>query len=134
MRSGGIAEQHPKEYHIQIIRLFCAFARHPNKNDATVSPEDGEQHRPVREDVQAVMAAIGDRTKTAIEYEKTAGFRLDLHEAKLVSLSLFYANLSGANLLNANLANAILLNADLSDSALMGANLTGGKTRWRAPV
>ena len=122
-----LEEEQLREYHIQIIRLFCAFARHPAKDDGTGGHVDGEPHPPLREDVQAVMAAISGRTKTAIEYEKTAGFRLDLHDAKLVRLSLFYAYLSGANLLNANLAYAILLKADLSDSALIGANLTGAK-------
>ena len=122
-----LREEQLQEYHIQIIRLFCAFARHPTKDDDTGGKVDGDQHPPLREDVQAVMAAISGRTKTAIEYEKTAGFRLDLHDAKLVRLSLFYAYISGANLLNANLAYAILLKADLSDSALIGANLTGAK-------
>ena len=122
-----LEEEQLREYHIQIIRLFCAFARHPAKDDGTGGHVDGEPHPPLREDVQAVMAAISGRTKTAIEYEKTAGFRLDLHDAELVKLSLFYANLSGANLLYANLAYAILLKADLSDSALIDANLTGAK-------
>ena len=49
VRLGGIyalkrlAEEHPKEFHIQIIELFCAFVRHPTEGDSheTVAPERG---------------------------------------------------------------------------------------------
>ena len=43
VRLGGIyalrhlAEEHPKQYHVQIMRLLCAFARHPTRDEETRS-------------------------------------------------------------------------------------------------
>ena len=39
VRLGGIyalqrlAEEEPKQYHVQIMRLFCAFVRNPTKDE-----------------------------------------------------------------------------------------------------
>ena len=59
VRMGGIgavkrlADQHPEEYHIQVMELLCAFVRHPTKD------QDANLQGKLREDVQAVMTAIG---------------------------------------------------------------------------
>ena len=45
VRLGGIfalrrlAEEHPEEYHVQIMRLFCAFVRHPIDTNDSQSEE-----------------------------------------------------------------------------------------------
>ena len=133
VRLGGIyalrrlAEEHLEEYHIQIMRLLCAFVRHPTKDNACESHLNGEEHPPLREDVQAVMTAISARSEAGLEYEKMGGFRLDLHGADLLGLRLYKANLSGASLRRANLAHATLLSVDLSDADLIGADLTDAK-------
>ena len=86
VRLGGIyalrslAEEHPEEYHVQIMRLFCVFVRHPidtndpqSKETFTViaGREDGEDnqfrvesHRP---DNHAIMEAIFQTDNHRIE-------------------------------------------------------------------
>ena len=63
VRLGGIyaleslAREHSQQYAEQILKLFCAFARHPT-GDAERTP-DSEAKRLPRSDVQAVMDVIG---------------------------------------------------------------------------
>ena len=142
VRLGGIyalwrlAEEHPEEYHIQIMELLCAFARHPAGYDSTVDSqgevttrgEAGEREwntlPRLREDVQAVMAKIGNRNERGLRLEHGKGYRLNLRgvdlsgaslpDANLSGADLTYAKLSGANLWSANLSRATLWNADLS--------------------
>ena len=90
VRLGGIyalqrlAEEHPEQYHVQIMRLFCGFVRHPTRYESAkteqdhieakaVTEEDQRDSTPrLREDVQAVMQAIADRKKTSIALEEKA--------------------------------------------------------------
>ena len=67
-RMGGIyalqrlAHEYPQEYHIQVIELFCAFARNPTEGRGAATPTvkpAGDAY--LREDLQAVMTAIGKR-------------------------------------------------------------------------
>ncbi len=157
VRLGGIyallhlAENYPKQYHIQVIKLLCAFVRNPPKEELPLTASS------LREDVQAVMTAIGGRREAELGYEKTAGdFQLDLRGADLrganlrganlyrtmlananlsgentnlfgailVNANLFGANLSSAGLVSARLMSAILVNAKLPGAKLMGANLS----------
>ena len=62
VRLGGIyalqhlAEDHPGQYHIQIMRLFCAFVRHPTMDaSAQAKSSPGRKYPRLREDVQAVI-------------------------------------------------------------------------------
>ncbi len=131
VRLGGIyalqrlAEDHPGQYHIQIMRLLCAFVRHPTTDaSAQAKSSPGRKYPRLREDVQAVMKAIGGRSQAGFDYEKTKGsFRLDLQNAYLLGANLYGANLSGANLHGVNLEAADLLAANLSGVDLTLANL-----------
>ena len=73
VRLGGIyalrrlAEEHPQEYHIQIMSLFCAFVRHPT------NPEPHIESEPPL-DIEAAMEAISLRDKSTIELENCAKF------------------------------------------------------------
>ena len=152
-----LAEEHPEQYHVPIIQLFCTFVRSSTKiKESQDKQEDQSLHKSVlREDIQAVMTAIGSRSETGLGYEKAtksfgvettyseAGitvrrvgrFWLDLRGANLRGVDLYEANLSSANfrgadlsnsqLLEANLSNAILMSADLSGAVLFRANLSG---------
>ena len=144
-----LAEEHPAQYHIQIMSLLCAFVRNP-------PPEDGEpanSREELRPDVQAAISAIGERGSDAQRIEAEADFRLDLRgvhleyaerselnfadadlrgayliQSDLVAIKLSHAaltdaNLSDANLTEANLASAHLLRANLSDADLTNADL-----------
>ena len=142
VRLGGIyalqrlAEEHPVQYHIQIMRLFSAFARNPTK--------DGVPPSTLREDVNAVLQAILDRGQNGIELENTEQFKFDLTgsdlrgaylrhvdlakvilvSAKLIGAELYGTNLSDADLRHADLSNAHLTRTHLNKADLFKANLT----------
>ena len=147
VRLGGIyalarlAEEHREEYHIQIMRLFCAFVRNPTEDSEEkaeqVGQSDPEAIPTLRADIQAVMEAIGYRSEESIVLEKKDGFRLNLGEANLSGLwlidgktdlsgaILWKADLSNARFLAANLSYAIFWKANLSNTILLAANLSG---------
>ena len=130
VRLGGIyalqrlAEEHPEQYHIQIMRLFCSFVRHPIKDEGTKARSGTEDAPRVREDVQAVMAAIASRRMRQLDLEQDANYELDLRDADLSGMWLVDANLSDARLWDVNLCGAIASRANLSGAALWGANLS----------
>ena len=120
VRLGGIyairrlAEEHPEESHIQIMRLLCACVRHPT----------GLGHvrgSPVAMDVQEAMNAIGYRSQAGRQIEKGGGYKLDLSAANLVEVRLEEADLSEAMLDGADLGGASLAGVDLTNTSLDGA-------------
>ena len=128
VRLGGIyalqrlAKEHSAAYHVQIMRLFCAFVRNPTPSGGGEDGQDSEGKPPrtvpsLREDVQAAMEAIGARREQHHDLEREAGFRLDLHGAKLPNAQISALNFSGADFTRAN----------LSDADLKGANLSGAE-------
>lgn len=130
-----LAEENAEQYHIQIMRLLCAFVRHPTGdknrdeyNKATGNKATGTERQPdnkdypVREDVHAAMKAIGARSNVGIELEQEADFYLDLSGAHLNG-----AHLSGAHMNGAHLSGAYLNGAHLNDAHLNGANLNGAR-------
>lgn len=134
VRLGGIyalerlAVEHPEQYHIEIMRLFCAFVRHPTKDDSDEATPDTQGATPTtprrREDVQTAMTTIGSRSRAGVDLEESTGsFRLALHGAYLRGVHLPGANLSGTNLGGANMVGAYLYGADLSNTHLQDANL-----------
>ena len=154
VRLGGIyalrhlAEEYPEQYHVQVMLLFCAFARNPIGDGSHPLTQDvvGEPPHavpPLREDVQAVMQAVGIRGREQLKLEGKARFLLDLHGADLRSVQLTNANLASAtwenwtgisragmltshgrtDLTNAKLCSARLGIADLPDADLKGACL-----------
>ena len=114
VRLGGIyalqrlAEDELKQYHVQVMRLLCAFVRNPTKDEDDKTKPPGTEKEPnikdykVREDVQETMTAIGARSDVAVELEKKADppFLPDLSGAYLPFVRLFKANLTDADLGN----------------------------------
>ena len=100
VRLGGIyalarlAREHPEEYHVEIMRLFCAFVRNPtpikeeNEDAKRGTEKGGEKKSELRPDIQEVMTAIGERNETRIALERQVHFRLDLRAANLNGLIL----------------------------------------------
>ena len=141
VRLGGIyalqhlAEEHPEQYHVQIMRLFCAFVRHPPKEVDRKSAADAkrdlsEETPSLREDVQAVMQAIAVRKETSIALEREAEFELDFSYADLRGMEIWSwgTDLSGTQFKRANLSDVDLVGADMSrtvleDAILPNANL-----------
>ena len=133
VRMGGIcalqrlAEEHPEQYHVQIMQLFCAYVRNPTGQASiqVLRYEDGKPVYGPREDVQAVMYAIGSRTNADIALERAAeNFQLDLRNVTLYHSHLSNLNLSYANLESANLSGARLNGAKLSSTRLTRAKLS----------
>ena len=163
VRLGGIyalarlAREHPGDYHLEIVRLLCAFVRNPTGEPAKLpSPkegltnqaefnsgfekedEDGED-RPLRvhEDVQAVMTALRKRSAAQIKIEENEGYPLDLSGSNLKGVRLISANLKSARidmilarlLEGTNLSGAIMIDANLSDAVMPISNLSGANLR-----
>ena len=125
-RLGGIyslrnlGEGQPVQYHIQVMRVFCAFVRHPppydseeaerdsGRAEAEANPRKHVHGRPrARADVQAIMDAIGSRSEAGIAIERGIGFVIDLNGADLSWTYLEKADLSNADLTFANLFRAV---------------------------
>lgn len=157
VRLGGIyalrrlSEDEPERYHVEVMRLFCAFVRNPPDNDYEGSTSENADNPPhprvsLREDVQAVLDAVGSRRSRQKKQEGEQRFHLDFHEADLrggrfsgMNLSsskwltfsglskpeLFghaqATNLSGAKLCGAHLDFSELANADLEGACLCNA-------------
>ena len=137
VRLGGVyalqrlAEEHPEQYHVQIVSLFCALVRRLTSCDAfedkvkedeiVSSTQDMQQisNRQLREDVQAAMTAIGTRSVADLVIEKRSNFVPNLH-----GVNLSYANLSGANLSSVDFSNAILHRADFFNTPLLSPDLS----------
>ncbi len=136
VRLGGIyalqrlAKEHAEQYHVQIMRLFCAFVRHPteHKDDTAESTDVNETSSTklegIREDVQAAMTAIGTRSDADIILEHKEEFFPELDDAILPGAILHEANLSFTFLRNTKLSRAILPGAILHKADLTRANLT----------
>ena len=148
VRMGGIyalqrlGEEHPDEYHIQIMRLFCAFVRNPTgaKGDLVVEYEGYVPFHKLREDLQEVMSAIANRSDMQINLERKNNYKLDLsgaclkylflERAKLSDVGLSWADLTGAYLIHADLSNAGLTHTNLSGATLAFANLSRAILRY----
>ena len=164
VRLGGIyalarlADEHPEKYHVPIIQLFCTYARNPTESEGGQAKPENRPGREstLQEDVQAVMTAIGSRSKAGLGYEvatKSAGlktteraeseggdrvtvarvwrFWLDLHGANLKGVDLCEANLSHAYFGGADLSNSKLLEVNLAAATITNANLSHASL-WRA--
>lgn len=138
VRLGGIyalarlAREHPKEYHVQIMRLLCAFVRRPSPEDSDVTDEnEASLLSKLRLDLQEIMNEIGQRTNKQIEVEvqQEEYSRLDLHSVKLSDAFFQAAYFSKVNFLGAVLNNAFLKEADLTGAVLVGADLTGANLK-----
>ena len=145
VRLGGIyalqrlAEEHTEHYHVQVMRLFCAFVRNPPRMRRTRAAR-----KELRPDVQVVISAIGERSDSAQLLEAEAGFKpdlrssnlenaemremiftgADLQDARIGGADLVRTELSGAHLPKANLSRAVLVRANLSDARLTEADLS----------
>ena len=142
VRLGGIyalqrlAENHPERYHLQIMRLFCAFVRHHTERESTTSAEKGGGSElgagggqanlvpKPREDVQAIMTAIGSRSRRSVRFERQKEYRLDFRDADLRGARLDGANLACADFTQAKLSGVDFCGTDLSGAKLILANLS----------
>ncbi len=123
---GTLAKENPEDFHVSIIRLFCAFVRHPTEDNSlkTVRNRDRIQ---LREDVREVIALIAKRNSIQRQTERRFNFNLDFSRASLPGADFRAAKLTGAEFFLTDLSWATFANADLSGASLRGAQLTGVK-------
>ncbi len=122
-----LASEHPEQYHVQVMRLFCAFVRLPTRDQSIESgqaPIRSGTLLGIRQDVESVMEAVGHRTETQKALERKAEFRLDLRGANLSEGQILEADLSKAMFHHTNLSNVNFANSDLSDAFFSGADLS----------
>ena len=120
-----LAKDEPERYHIQIMSRLCGLARHQTRDDGVEARSDTKREPRLREDVQAVVAAISSCHARQDRLEMAADFRLNLRGVDFPGARLFKARLSRANLSMANLAGANLIGADLAGAEFSRANLAG---------
>lgn len=122
-----LAAEHPEQYHLQIMRLFCAFVRLPTEDQTLESrrtPVQPSSPFGLRQDVESVMDAIGFRDSTSIALELKANYRVDLRGADLRWARLSSANLAGAVFHQSNLSGAYFASTDLTGAFLRSADLS----------
>ena len=85
-----LAQDHPWEHHIEVMKLLCAFVRNPTADAALEADE-------VREDVQVAIDAIGACHERQLLLEAGEKFWLDLHGADLREAKLMGRNFSSAS-------------------------------------
>ena len=140
VRLGGIyalerlAAEHAEQYHIQVMKLFCAFVRHPTKDqdyEASVAlynrRRDTNTPYRLREDVKVAMETIATRSEKSVSLEQEDSYEPDLSGAYLRGLRFERANLRHVKLGRADLTNAYLLHADLRKADLTLAHLPGAR-------
>ena len=143
---GELARERPKSYHVQVLKLFCAYARAPTPVSGTGAddPTKDGLMRLARQDIQDLMDWIGKRGRNQRQLESAGILNLVqadlsgiivpsdanlagalLAQANLTRSSFNNANLTGALFYGASLAGAFLENADLSEADLRDADLRG---------
>ena len=132
VRLGGIyalqrlAREHAREYHVQILRLFCAFARHPTKdNEYDIYLNVSTKFPQAREDVVNIVQAIGKRTSFEIELERKEKYPVGLQRVELPGAGFYQMDFTGINMSKANLSYAMILDTILLNTWLHDANLSG---------
>ena len=119
-----LAKEYSGEYHLQILRILSAFARHPVADGVHVEEVEAKFGRPhVREDVQAAVGVINKRIVETANLESKDMSYLDLSGTELMNGDLREANLKSAFLREANLSHATLTGADMREAILKCGNL-----------
>ena len=147
VRLGGIyalqrlSNEYPDEYHVQILRLLCAFARHPTSDEKHVQEVTAKFDLPqIREDVQAIVRIVGNRGSERVNLERIENYHPNLQHAymsfselggtNLENTDISHADLLCATLKKSNLSNVVGIEVNLEDAALSQATLSGAMITW----
>lgn len=139
VRLGGIyalerlAAEHPRIYHVQVIKLLCMFVR-----DQTEAKEkipalgsetwgDGESTNQIakpRFDIDAVLETIGARSQKQKGLEAKAKFGPNLDGADLRKQSFWGGDFSGLRFMSVNLSRTFLIRTKFSGASFYNADLS----------
>ena len=127
-----LADEHPEQYHVPIMRRFCDIVCNPIVYGAVELGSDLEGDVPdeemsARKEVQAIIEAIGTRNDDKIALERQANYRLNLTDADLRGHYLHNLNLSGSLLTSANLSNSFFFGTNVSGASMYLADLSGAR-------
>ena len=113
----GLAEQNPEQYHVPVMKILCAFVRHPTEVEGQPTFRPGEielgsvygastakdfaaagtsEIEEVREDIEAAMDSIVSCHTRNRQTETLHNYWIDLHEADLRGVNLSHKDLSKA--------------------------------------
>ena len=113
----GLAEQHPEQYHVPVMRQLCSFVRHPTEvegqppvgssevelgpaYDASTAQDFAAagtlEIEVVREDIHAAMDSIASCHNRNLQIETLHNYWIDLHGADLRGVDLSNKDLSRA--------------------------------------
>ena len=161
VRFGGInalerlGEEHPKDYHLLVMQLFCAFVVEPPENNnghknqkentsiwdrVTAFWLRGCLHKNhkenedisiphARQDIQLIIELIGRRNKERRTIESEAGFLLDLSYADLSDIIFLRVDLSNIKFNQSNLSRAKFSSSFFKDVEFTEANLSEAQIR-----
>ena len=122
-----LAAEHPEQYHLEVMRLFCAFVRLPTKDQVLESGQTptrpGSPLGP-RQDVESVIDAIGSRDGTSMALEREADYPLDLRGVDLCGGRILNSDLSRAIFHHSNLSGMYLAKTDLTEASFRDADLS----------
>ena len=124
---GSLSKEFPEDFHLPIIRLFCAFVRHPIE-DKTLKTVRNRDRIHLREDIREIVSLVANRTSVQREIERKSEFRIDFNRAYLPGANFVGAKLERAEFFLADMSRASFENADLSSASLRGTKLK--KTRF----
>ena len=136
VRLGGIfalnqlATEYPEQYHVQVMELLCAYVRTPIEQPVPLADfldENGNPKRDVipREDIQAIVNVLKNRTQAMRAVEMDRGFKIWLDYADLTAVRFFDVDLNHASLWGANLTKACFWGTNLLHASLEIAILNG---------
>ncbi len=133
-----LAQEHPKELHVQVMQALCAFVRNPIPLDQAAQSrleelfdEIGEEnaypqaYRLFHPDVQEAAKAIGSRNEDRIQIERDSKYQPDLSRADMRGLKLGWLNFTDCNFEGADLTGSTLTRSNLSKAHLYRAILDG---------
>ena len=146
----SLAQEFPDDHYQAAMSMFAAFIRRPPSNvDGGANPRLSSGATPgpkkVREDLDAALRHIGNRTEENIQFESEQKYRLDLSvaslgnidaagfnfrniifdDARFLSANLAKADFRGSSLIRCNFASAKLAAANLARANVSQANLSG---------
>ena len=149
-RLGGIyvlqklARDHPSEYHVEVMRLFCAFLHERRSLRRTVHDEETGEVRKISplgqsddegfsilvEDEQAILDAFNSRVGAQIAVEDADDYslklaELDFRKVRLEAFRFFNMDVSGTDFCGALLAGSETREANFQDTIMSEAILDG---------
>ena len=117
-----IAEEDPENHHIQIMRILCAFVRHPTPLENWEAIE-ADLSTTIRPDLEAVMNLLGKRSENQRAQETAVNYKMDFKGADLQNFYLRAGDWRFASFVGADLRGVEFDISDMRGAQFTSANL-----------